>query len=239
MNDVSDIDFDSLQKHLGIEIRDKNYFIQALTHSSYHQEKKTEWPSNERLEFLGDSIIGFFVSNVLYSKSTLLSEGELAVIKSYLVSSQKLSEIAREKSLGCYILLSRGEELSGARERVSILADLYESIVAAIYLDSGFEYIFSILDAHFADALENIPVSAKNSKSMLQEKTQLHCRLRPKYVIKKESGPSHNKTFFVEVFLDDTLLAEACGKTKKEAELSAAAAALERFDEIFPVRTQG
>lgn len=218
-----------LSSKLGINFINDSIYLEALTHSSFFEEKKPEWGSNERLEFLGDSIIGYVVSEYLFLSFLDKTEGSLALLKSNLVSADSLAEISRQIGLGDCILLGKGEELSRARERTSVLSDLYESVIAAVYLDLGFEAVRELIIKHFKSVFCNLSEIDKNSKSALQEKTQAFCRERPVYIIKKIEGPPHSRIFFVDVFLKDIRLGSGSGKTKKEAELFAAAEGLDFF----------
>ena len=230
MNNIYKDNIELLSEKLGIGFLDKEIYLEALTHSSFYEEKKTKWSSNERLEFLGDSIIGGVISEYLFMNFPEQTVGELALLKSNLVSAESLGEIARRIGLGDCILLGKGEELSGARERISVLSDLYESIIAGVYFDLGFDTVRELILSHFELNFANLSDIDKNSKSALQEKTQAFFKERPIYLIKKIEGPPHSRIFFADAFLKNILLGSGSGKTKKEAELSAAAQALESFE---------
>jgi len=201
---------------------------QALTHKSYLGEAN-HLVSNERLEFLGDSVLGMIVSEHLFGKFGEKQEGELAKAKAVAVSEPILAEAAKDTGIAPALFLSTGEEMSGGRSRSSILADAFEAIVAAIYLTRGLEAARQFVLQALGPILQDIEREEhhRNYKSMLQELTQSLCKRAPKYVVVAESGADHDKTFVVEVQLDGKPLGLGAGKSKKQAEQAAALEALQ------------
>jgi ribonuclease III len=219
-----------LQEHLGIIARNPLLLLQALTHDSYYREMAPQWGSNERLEFLGDSILGMVISHQLYQQFPDYSEGLLAQMKAYLVSTEFLAQKACELNIGKFILLGKGEEMSGGRERPSVLTDTYEALIAALYLDQGIEAVEVLIASTSSSDLEHVTVNRKNSKSLLQENIQKHFKSLPLYTVVKEEGPPHQKRFYVRVFFNGDMLGEGSGCSKKVAEKMAAHEALEHFE---------
>ena len=218
-----------LQNRLGISMFQPRLLLQALTHDSYFREAHPEWGGNERLEFLGDSVLGIVISHYLYDKFPEAPEGLLAQMKSYLVSTEFLEQKAREIELGRFILLGKGEDSSGGRERASVLTDTYEAVVGAIFLDSGMNCVEKLILPVFEPALEEVAQGKKNSKSLLQEHIQKHFKCLPLYTVIREEGPPHQKIFFVKVCFRGEVLGEGSGNSKKEAEKVAAEVALGNF----------
>jgi ribonuclease-3 len=211
-----------LESILGIKFTNKKLLEEAITHKSYAIEKnKPYW--NERLEFLGDSVLSCVVADYLYSKFPDSPEGYLSRIKSQLVSKQTLVKLARELNLGNFILLSRGEESTGGRTRESNLANAIEAIIGAIYLDKGFETAKNFILKHIANKKISLEV---DYKSKLQEISQAKYKVLPVYKVISETGPEHNKNFEVEVKVKNRILGIGRGKSKKEAEQLAAKEAI-------------
>lgn len=224
------MDFEKLQKELKIEINDKDLLKNAFIHRSYlneHPEEKL--PNNERLEFLGDSVLSFIVSEHLYNEYPDHPEGDLTNFRASLVNAKALSVIAKELKLGEYLLLSRGEEASGGRSRQYLLANTFEALLGAIYLDKGIEIARTFVHSQVLPFLPNIIESKtyKDFKSMLQEQSQEKKGSTPTYKVLTEIGPDHAKTFTMGVYLGDTLLAQGIGQSKQEAEQQAAKKAIE------------
>ena len=214
------------EEKLGVEFNDKELLKRALTHSSYGNEFKIG--DNERLEFLGDAVLGHIVGEYLFKKLTKSQEGSLTKIRASLVCEKSLFEISKKIDLSKYLLLGHGEEMTGGRERPSILSDAFEAVLAAIYLDKGFEFtrewVLNIFEDAFSDALSGN--RNRDYKTELQEEIQKKSKGRITYRVAGESGPDNNKTFFIEVVLDGEVIGSAEGKSKKEAEQSAAKMAL-------------
>ena len=219
-----------LEKIIGYEFENKALLEQAFTHSSFAHDRNTE--SYERLEFLGDAVLGFVTAGFLFSREPGLAEGIMSRTRSELVCEQSLYQVASRLGFGEYLRLSRGEELSGGRERVSILADSVEALIAAIYLDSGLEkareFIFRFVLPETIDLHEGRPY---DYKSTLQELVQKNADSRIEYRLVKETGPDHDKRFVFCVLINGTVFGEGEGRTKKDAEQKAAAAALENLKE--------
>lgn len=219
----------SLEEILDVTFKDRTLPIEALTHSSYYGEKHIGRGSNERLEFLGDAIIGALIAETLFKSYPETPEGELSIYKSSLVSADTLSDIARKLGLQKLILLTTGEEKSGARDRNSILADLYEAVIAAVYLDCGYESCKAIVGKHFANYIAHANIIQKSPKMALQEETQKRFHLLPEYSSMQLSATPQGASFEATVAINGKLLASGIGRTKKEAESVAAAVALKKI----------
>ena len=214
-----------------VKLKKEQYGIlqQALTHKSYLGEV-ADVESNERLEFLGDSVLGLVVSEHLYGRFAEKQEGELAKAKAVAVSEPILAEAAKKLNLPPAIRLSTGEDMSGGRDRPSIIADAFEAVIAAVYLSQGLEAARRVVLGVLRPILEDIEREEhhRNYKSMLQELSQSRYKRAPKYVVVSESGADHDKTFVVEAQLEGTPLGRGSGKSKKQAEQAAAFAGLQQ-----------
>lgn len=209
------------------KFKDRNLINQALSHSSYANEKKNPSGSNERLEFLGDSVLSIVVSDYLY-KNLDVAEGELTKLRASLVCEKSLHVFARQINLGEFLYLGKGEENTGGRERPSILADAFEAVIAAIYLDGGIEPASRhILRFMPKDARHPKKSAFSDFKTVLQEIVQKNPEEKVEYVLIGEEGPDHNKRFVVEVRLNSQVIGKGRGRSKKEAEQLAAKEALE------------
>ncbi len=224
---------EELEATLNVTYSEPMLLLQAITHDSFFKEQNVSWGSNERLEFLGDSVIGLLVSRLLYSRYPEFNEGSMAQMKAYLVSTEFLAEKAQEINLGKYILLGRGEEQSGGRERHSLLADAYEALIASLYLDQGIDTVEKYILTSFDSSVEEVTINRKNSKSLLQENIQKYFKCLPLYTVIKEEGPPHQKTFHVRVYFKGEMLGEGSGTSKKEAEKVAAQVALNNFEHFL------
>jgi ribonuclease III len=211
------------------KLKNSKLFEEAFTHRSYLNEAKLKVNSNERLEFLGDSIISFVISNYLYAKYPDFNEGDLTNLRSLLVNTKSLSEIARELNMGKLLKLSRGEEESKGRENATLLENSFEAYVGALFLDQGMSPVTNFLnDTIFPKIQQLVDKKAfKDPKSLFQEKIQAKKRGSPQYRVIEETGPAHAKIFKVGVFVDGKKLGEGTGKSKQIAEESAAKIALE------------
>lgn len=219
---------ESFEKIIGYTFGNKQLLTQAMTHSSYANERKLPGGSNERLEFLGDSVLSIVVSEYLYKHLTSVSEGELTKLRASLVCEKSLHVFAKQIDLGDYLLLGKGEENTGGRERPSILADAFEAVIAAIYLDGGMESARKHILRFIPDDLENGAKKAfSDFKTVLQEVVQKNPEEKVEYVLIGEEGPDHNKRFVVEVMLNSQVIGKGKGRSKKEAEQLAAKEALE------------
>lgn len=223
----------NIARKLQVDIRDYALLQQALTHKSYLGEE-AEALSNERLEFLGDSVLGLVVAEYLYTQFPDRTEGDLAKAKAVAVSEPVLAESAKNLGLPDMLLMSTGEEASGGRKRLSILADAFEALVAVIYLDCGLEaarqFILRALESILIDIERKEHI--RDYKTLLQEHTQGLYKKAPRYLVIEERGADHDKTFVVEARLDDVKLGLGEGKSKKQAEQAAALQALERIENI-------
>jgi ribonuclease-3 len=217
------------ERHTGIRFRELEFLNQGFTHRSFANELGDTGENNERLEFLGDSVLGLVVSEYLYETLPDQPEGELARIKSFVVSEASLSEIARGLRVDNFILIGKGEEYSGGRSKKAILADCLEAIIGAYYLDSGFQparrFVHQMLIPEINKVLENR--HAKDYKTLLQEYVQKRMKTYPKYRVVQKTGPDHDKTFWIEVHIGDRSFGAGKGKNKKEAEQEAARIAYE------------
>ena len=219
-----------LQNNLNYRFKDISLLITALTHSSYANENKMKiTENNERLEFLGDTILNLIVSQYLYKKYPNYPEGELTKIRAKVVCEYSLAYAARKINLGDFLLLGKGEEATGGRNRDSILADVTEAITGALYIDSDFETVNNLLLNNFeADIVHAV---AKGDlfidyKTELQERLQKRYKSKIEYVVEKEEGPDHNKIFHMNVVFNGKIIGKGTGKNKKEAEQMAAKEAL-------------
>lgn len=203
----------------------------AFIHRSYLNEAKEKTPSNERLEFLGDSILSSVVSQYLFHKYPNFEEGILTNLRAQLVNTKSLAEIARELKFGSYLILSKGEEESGGRENQSILANCFEAFIGALFLDSGIEVVSNFLKDLLLNKAQNFVLKKafKDPKSLLQEKIQSRKLNSPIYKVIEEKGPAHARTFTVGAYVGEKLLAQGTGHSKQEASEKAAKNALDKF----------
>ena len=215
-----------LEKAIGYQFKDKSLLDRALTHSSYANEVLREYKDNERLEFLGDSVLGFITAEYLFSRHEDFHEGELSKLRSYAGCEKSLFEFAKTIGLGDYIKLSHGEDMTGGRNRPSVLSDAFEAVIAAIYLDGGIDEAKKFVLRFVAPYVEKKP-SFKDYKTILQELVQRNHGEELKYVLVSESGPDHDKTFEVEVHLNSNVIGKGVAGSKKKAEQAAAQQALE------------
>jgi ribonuclease III len=220
--------FSFLQK-LGYHFTDEALILEALRHSSYvNEQADSGLRDNERLEFLGDAVLNLVVGYLLMQRYPELKEGDLSRTRATLVNESQLAEIARTIDLGSHIMLGKGELLSNGCEKNSILADTFEAVVAAVFLDGGFDAANRIVDTHLAPLLEEIHTlsASQDFKSQLQELVQINQQQMPEYSVIAENGPDHDKTFSVRLMVLD-LVTEGRGKSKKQAEQDAAKNALD------------
>ncbi len=225
-------DIDELLSQLAIKPNNHQLFIQALTHRSYLNENEQAKISNERLEFLGDSVLSILTSTELYQRFPQAPEGDLTNMRSSLVRTETLAILSKKLHFGDYLLLSRGEEKSGGRENVSLLADTFEAMVGAIYLDQGLEAVKELLANHLFPLIKDVATEKTffDYKSKLQEVTQRTAKASPVYKVVSETGPDHDKTFTVSVFLQSKQLSFGTGKSKQDAEQDAARIALDKLN---------
>ena len=220
-----------LEEKLGYKFKNRALLLNALTHSSYANENREEGvPSNERLEFLGDSVLGFTAAKHLYAVEPSLPEGKMTRLRAELVCEHSLYGVARELDLGAYLRMGHGEEKNGGRQRASILADATEAVIAAIFLDGGIEAAASFVERMVLSPEAVKAHHASDYKTELQELVQRKPDQQLKYTDAGESGPDHDKVFLSEVSLNGELIGRGSGRTKKEAEQAAACRALERLN---------
>ena len=221
--------FKELEDVIGYSFTNKALLLNALTHSSYINEKRgAGHKDNERLEFFGDAIIEFYVSKVLFGKYGKLPEGELTKMRAALVCEVGLSQCARDIKLGDFLLMGKGEELTGGRERPSVTSDAFEALVAAIYLDSGMEEAGRFIEEHLLKDLED-KVLFYDAKSRLQEMAQSAPGNVLRYELVSDEGPVHERIFTMAAILNDVEIGRGTGRTKKEAQQNAAADAIKKI----------
>lgn len=217
-----------LQEKLNYRFKDKSLIVTALTHSSFANEHRCQ--SNERLEFIGDSVLGMVVAIHLYRTFPSLPEGKMTRMRAELVCEQSLWEVADKLCFGENLRLGKGEALTGGRERHSILADCVEAVIAALYIDGGFDVAKGFIDTHILSKLDKVgTVPTGDCKTRLQELVQRTPGRSLSYEMLSESGPDHMKVFCAAVYLDGVMIGQGQGRTKKEAEQNAAAKALEEL----------
>lgn len=217
-----------LEQKIGYEFQNPAYLHRALCHSSYANEVKHGESSNERLEFLGDSVLSIVVSKHIFLNFTHLPEGELTKLRAALVCEKSLYGFADKLGLGKYLLFGKGEQQSGGRTRPSILADAFEALIAAIYLDGGIDAAARFIMKYVERAIEDFGHKPAfiDYKTTLQEIIQKNPEEKVDYVLTGESGPDHDKRFEVEVHLNSNVIGKGAGRSKKEAEQDAARQAL-------------
>jgi ribonuclease-3 len=224
---VRNLNFTELEYRLGYEFKNRLWLEQALVHSSYAYECPQTGPSNERLEFLGDAVLNLIISDFLIASFPVASEGELSRLRAALVNARSLAGIAERLNLGGFLLLGRGEERQAGRKKPSMLADALEALIAAVYLDGGYESARIVVKNVFTDfnpRKEN--VLSGDYKTNLQEYTQKWQKVSPEYKLLRQSGPAHDRVFEVEVWIAGTPLGRGEGKSKKQASQEAARRAL-------------
>lgn len=226
-------EFDALERRIGYRFRDPGLLEHALTHTSRANEDVSGGViDNESLEFLGDAVLGFAIADILFRRFPDRDEGWKSKIKATLVSTASLARQAERLGLGDHLLLGRGEEKTGGRRKHALLADGYEALIAAIHLDGGVEHATAFIARQFSDLINEAHEPAgvmRDFKSALQEVVQADGESLPEYVVVGEAGPDHHKTFHVEVRVGGKPLADAVGRSKKEAEQEAAQRALENL----------
>ena len=223
----------TLEEKLGYQFRDRRLLENALTHSSFANEHHMgAVGSNERLEFLGDSVLGMVVADDLFHRYSRLPEGDLTRLRAQLVCEASLARVARELELGSYLCLGKGEESTGGRERPSIIADAVEAVLAAVYLDSGsIREPRRIIRKFILEHMEEAREASRDHKTHLQELVQRRSGQVLSYHLIGQSGPDHNKSFDMEVRLNGETVGTGTGRSKKEAEQMAARAAIAKLEE--------
>ena len=222
--------FSELEKKLGYEFRDKKFLDEACRHSSFVNEHiSANLRDNERLEFLGDAVLNLVIGHILMRRYPALPEGDLSRMRASLVNELQLAKIAKAIHLGNYVQLGKGEIQTNGRRKKSILADTLEAIIAAVYLDRGFDAAFRFVESHFSGVITATEATLNDDyKSRLQEVVQVSRRVMPVYRVIEESGPDHDKTFVVLISVGN-LQTRGAGKSKKMAEQNAAKKALDMF----------
>lgn len=223
--------YQELQDKLNYNFKNSTLLKQALTHSSWANEGKNNGDSNERLEFLGDSVLSLVISEYLYKNRRDMEEGSLSKYRAEIVCEPSLARCAKEIGLGSFLFMGKGEEATGGRERDSILADAMEALIAAIYLDSDLNKVSEIILRLFKKIIDEVlsGLIYRDYKTKLQEVTQRMGIGKITYELINEYGPDHNKTFVIRVQIGNLQLGEGCGRSKKEAEQYAAMEALNKL----------
>ncbi|PIV00457.1 ribonuclease III [Candidatus Shapirobacteria bacterium CG03_land_8_20_14_0_80_39_12] len=227
---LTPIEIEDFEKKTGVIFKNKELLFQTLTHRSYLNEAKIKGlSSNERLEFLGDAILAFWVSQQIYKKFPDFPEGQLTFVRTHLVRTETLTGLARILDLGKFLKMSKGEEQSGGRENPVLLANTFEALIGAIFLDQGINQVADFLEKEFTSLIGEITSTEclKDHKSLLQELIQAKGHFSPVYKLIESSGPDHQRTFTMGVFLENKLLAQGQSRSKQEAEEEAAKKALE------------
>jgi len=230
-----------LQDALVYRFTDPGLLMWALVHRSYiHDSGHADHKDNETLEFLGDSVLGLAISHLLFKRFPDYKEGDLSRMRSSIVNERELANLAARLELGDFLLLGKGEEMTGGRQKPSLLADALEAILAAVYLDGGLEETFAIVERLFepyfsSENFEN-PLKSldKDYKTQLQELVQSRFKLTPTYSLVKEEGPDHEKVFFMVVYLGDEVFERGSGTSKKEAQQDAARRAIRKLEADEP-----
>lgn len=228
-----------LEEQLNLKFNDKKLLKQALIHRSYINElKKKEWDHNERLEYLGDAVLELVVTEYLFNNYPEYKEGELTSFRAATVRTTSLAETAKELNLGYFLYLSKGEESTGGRNRPYILANTFESMLGAIYLDKGFSEVKNFITKVLLSKVTKIIQERLDidSKSKLQELSQELYSITPTYLMDSAIGPDHAKEFTMSVMIDDRIFGTGKGKNKQEAEENAAKNAIVAWDELITTK---
>ncbi len=224
-----------IQKNLKVRFNNLDLLLTSLSHKSFVNERqKDSIENNEKLEFLGDSVLGLIITEYLYNKYPDLNEGDMARIKSVVVSEDSLSAAGRRIGLNNYLRIGKGEELTGGRDKKALIADAFEAFLGAIYLDSKYSKVEGFVIELMADEIDLVVNERQGMdyKTLLQEFVQKKYKDCPKYRLISESGPEHDKTFNMEVIINDNVVAYGSGKTKKEAEKEAAQFAYNKLNSV-------
>ena len=224
----------SLESSIGYTFKKKSLLKEALTHKSFaHEQQKNQIVFNERMEFLGDSVLELVMSEYLYCAYQAYTEADLSKIKAYAVQESTLADIAQSINIGVYLKLGKGEELTGGRKKPSLLANAYEALLAAIYLDGGYKKAKTFVLSFLAPRIEDLTTNnfVFDFKTKFQEEVQAQFGILPKYITHKEEGPEHKKIFEVKVFINDDHYGSGTGTTKKAAAQMAAKAGLKKIRE--------
>ncbi len=222
----------SLEKDLGYFFKKKETLQRAITHRSYVNEKRLSPDRhNERLEFLGDAVLELVISEFLMERHPDFTEGQLSKLRAAIVNEKQLATLARQLRLGEFLFLGKGEEQTSGREKNSLLADAFEALLGAVYLDGGFKKVTAVIRKQYHLLLDKGPLQEfyQDFKTELQERTQALFHSIPRYKLVAEIGPDHSKTFEIELYVRDRLMGKGLGRSKKEAEQVAAQQALEQL----------
>ena len=239
MIDQVHMDYSEFEKKLGYTFKNKDLLTLSLTHTTYVFEcKRGHYESNQRLEYIGDAVADLVIGRKLYELKPMESEGYLSKIRSIIVCEESFAQVARKLGIGELLLMGKGEEMTGGRDKDSTLADAFEAVMAAVYFDSDFETVREVVLRNL-DEIINLAVDGKiflDYKSRLLEiaQTKNH-QHKITFTITDERGPQHEREFDVEVYADDIFLAKATGRSKKDAEQKGAKAAIEAYERIFTV----
>lgn len=235
MEENKTVNLESLQNSLAYFFNNISLLRQAVTHRSYVNEHPgREAKHNERLEFLGDAVLNLSLSTMLLDQYPDLPEGHLSKIRAGQVNEKKLASLSRQLGLGAYLMIGKGEERTGGREKPSLLADTFEAVLGAIYLDGGFKAALSFIDSLFRSQFKDTNhFSTQDHKTLLQEYCQGILKTIPDYRVFREEGPDHKKIFFVEVIIQERVISVGKGKTKKEAQQKAAEKALVQLEKTL------
>ena len=231
MSNAQKAKYKQFLKTLHVPYQDDNVFIQAFTHSSYVNEHRIRpYDDNERLEFLGDAVLELAISQYLFKLFEQMSEGEMTKLRAAIVCEPSLAKLADSLDFGNYVLLGKGEEMTGGRKRPALLADVFEAFIGALYVDLGMEAVYDFLERYVYPKIHDGSFShMMDFKSQLQEFIQRENQGQVQYRIVEEKGPAHAREFVSEVMLDDDQLGTGVGKSKKEAEQMAAQKALKKL----------
>lgn len=225
------IKLEELENKIGYHFKNKELLLRALTHSSYANERKKLRENNERLEFLGDAVLEMIASSCIFLDYPKMQEGEMTKLRASLVCEPTLASCAREFGLDKFLLLGKGEEVTGGRERDSVVSDAFEALIGAVYLDGGLEAAKNLIIRFIMTDLENKKLFY-DSKTILQEIIQKEYKESLKYILIEESGPDHNKTFTTAAILAGREIGRGSGRTKKASEQKAAYEAILKMKEV-------
>ncbi len=227
------MDIDKFEKIIGLKFKNRELLKRALTHRSFlNENKQDDLKNNERLEFLGDAVLELVISEYLFNEYPDRAEGDLTSFRASVVKTENLAKISRELDLGQYLLMSKGEEMTGGREKEYLLANTFEAIVGALYLDQGYNPVKEFLTKHLTPQISTIVKYRLDidAKTKLQEQTQSLFKTTPNYKIINEKGPDHDKIFTVAVRISGKVYGEGTGVTKQKAEDAAATEALKKIE---------
>lgn len=222
----------TIEARLAVTFTDKALALRAVTHKSYcNEHKELQLEDNERLEFLGDAVVDLAIGHQLMQRFPVAAEGELSKLRALIVNEEGLGRIGRALKVGEVLLLGKGEELTGGRDKISLIADATEALIGALYLSDGMAAVMPVIERVFAEALAGVAdgKQGQDYKSLLQEGAQSQFKASPRYRVVGETGPDHEKIFEVEVAIGTETLARSTGRSKKEAEQAAAKDALGRL----------